>query len=156
MLDTWVFMLNWSNLKAAVMDDVYYIVILFKISRGYKKCQKLWIILSGRTKHRYSCTKKFLTSIWVFVTHLKKNFHLTSNKEISVEFACDTAANVICVVLVGGEFSGIRDVPKSTGIVVWPCENLVTVWSKVRYVDSPEQKNKMSDKLQFISTTRHL
>lgn len=46
------------------------------------------------------------------------SFHLTSNEEISVEFACDTAANVICVFLVGVELGGIWDVPKSTGVVV--------------------------------------
>lgn len=91
--------------------------------------------------------KNLLTTLWISLTHKKKtkNFHLTSDKEISVEFACDTTANVICVFLVGGELSGIRYIPESTGVVVWPGENLVTVWSKVCQVDSPEQKNKMSD-----------
>lgn len=46
------------------------------------------------------------------------SFHLTSNEEISVKFACDTAADVICVFLVGGELSGIWDVPQSAGVIV--------------------------------------
>lgn len=44
--------------------------------------------------------------------------------------------------LVGGELSGIWDVPKTTGVVVWPCEDLVTVWGEVCYMYSPEQKQK--------------
>lgn len=55
------------------------------------------------------------------------SFRLTSNEEISVEFARDTTANVICVFLVRVELSGIWDVPKSTGVVVGPCEDLVAV-----------------------------
>lgn len=67
-------------------------------------------------------------------------FHLTSNEEISVEFARHTTTNVICVFLVGVELSGIWDVPKSTGVVVWRCEDLVTVWGEVCYVYCPEQR----------------
>lgn len=71
----------------------------------------------------------FLSSVLLFLHILKKteSFHLTSNEEISVEFACDTTANVICVFLVGVELSGIWDVPKSTGVVIRTCEDLVTV-----------------------------
>lgn len=48
----------------------------------------------------------------------KGSFHLTCDKKISVEFACDTTADVIRVFLVGVELSGVWDVPKSTGVIV--------------------------------------
>lgn len=52
---------------------------------------------------------------------------LTGNKQIPVEFARNTAADVICVFLVGGELSCIRDVPKSACVVIGPREDLVTI-----------------------------
>lgn len=69
----------------------------------------------------------FLSSSQYFRRELKMIFYLTSYEEISVEFARDTTANVICVLSVGGELSGIWNVPKSTCIVIRPCEDLVTV-----------------------------
>lgn len=73
----------------------------------------------------------FLSSSRYFHTQLKMSFYLTSYEEISVEFARDTTANIICVLSVGGELSGIWNVPKSTSIVIRPCEDLVTIWGEV-------------------------
>lgn len=81
--------------------------------------------------------------LWNTSSNIKKTttFHVTCNEEIAVEFAGDTTADIICVFPEGGEFLRIRDVPKSTTVVVWRCENLVTAWSEVRYVDSSDQEN---------------
>lgn len=78
------------------------------------------------------------------------NFTLTCNKEISVQFACDTTADVICVFLVGGEVSGVWDIPNSTAVVIWPSEDLVTIWGEVCYMYSPEKK--YSERLNLISS----
>lgn len=94
--------------------------------------------------NREKQTKVYL---WNTFSNVKKTttFHLTRNEEIAVEFAGDTTADVICVFPEGGEFSRIRDVPKSTTVVVWRCENLVTAWGEVRYVGSSDQENQRQE-----------
>lgn len=84
----------------------------------------VWLMPTGQNVN-------FLSSSRYFQTQLKMSFYLTSYEEISVEFACDTTANIICVLCVGGELSGIWNVPKSTSIVIRPCEDLVTIWGEV-------------------------
>lgn len=46
------------------------------------------------------------------------SLHLTGDEEVSVEFACDTTANVIGVFLVAVELSRVRHVPQATRVVV--------------------------------------
>lgn len=58
---------------------------------------------------------------------MKRSFQLTSYEEISVEFASDATANVICVLSVAGELSGIWYVPKSARVVIRARDDLVTV-----------------------------
>lgn len=67
--------------------------------------------------NREKQTKVYL---WNTFSHIKKTttFHLTCNEDITVEFAGDTTANIICVFPEGGEFLRVRDVPKSTTVVV--------------------------------------
>lgn len=82
-----------------------------------------------------------------FPSHIKKKKSpLTRNKEICVELAGDATANVICVFLESVEFSGIRDVPKSTSVIVWRCENVVAAWGEVCYMNGSEEKNRKKKK----------
>lgn len=74
------------------------------------------------------------------------NYHLTSDKEIPVEFACDTTADVICMFFVCGDCCCIRYVPKSTGVIIWCRHNLVMVCSEICEVDSPKKKHKLINK----------
>lgn len=82
------------------------------------------------------------------------DFTPTCNKEISVEFACDTTADVICVFSVGGEVGGVWDIPNTTAVVIWPSEDLVAIWSEVCYMYSPDKKYSETKSNQFTLTNR--
>lgn len=77
-----------------------------------------------------------------FRSHIGKRSLLTRDKEICVELAGDATANVICVFLESVEFSGIWDVPKSTSVIVWCCQDVIAAWGEVCYMNGSEKKNR--------------
>lgn len=67
----------------------------------------------------------------------RESFHLTRNKEISVEFTRHSTADVIGVFLVSVELNWVWDIPKTAGVVIRPRQDLVTVGGEVCDMNGP-------------------
>lgn len=60
-----------------------------------------------------------INHIYILIKNFtRKSYHLTSDEEIPVKFACDTTADVICMFLICGDCCCIRDVPDSTSVII--------------------------------------